>query len=110
MHQTLTAQFRASMNESLDAMLECAKNEILRLMSEADKHKNEGLKQVEAKRAQLEAEIQAMNKHHMADDEVVNLNVGGVNYTTCVSTLRSKPSTFLDAMFSGRYELKKVFL
>ena len=38
-------------------------------------------------------------------ESVVDLSVGGVSLKTSVSTLRSKPGTMLDAMFSGQYEM-----
>eukprot|EP00741_Cyanophora_paradoxa_P006064 tig00000981_g5882.t1 len=38
---------------------------------------------------------------------VVRLNVGGIKYTTALSTLLSKPDSMLCTMFSGRFEVTK---
>lgn len=63
------------------------------------------LAEVEGKRAELDTEIAAMAKVRLNQESQVELNVGGTSFTTSVSTLRHKPGTMLDAMFSGRYPL-----
>lgn len=42
----------------------------------------------------------------MPNDDILELNVGGEEMTTCKSTLCSVPGSMLDAMFSGRHTLK----
>ncbi len=37
----------------------------------------------------------------------IKLDVGGVNYSTSITTLTSQPNSMLEAMFSGRYPIKK---
>src|SRR5688572_2067842 len=36
-------------------------------------------------------------------DRIIDLNVGGVHYTTSLSTLSRFPDSFLEVMFSGRF-------
>ncbi|KAJ1398830.1 BTB/POZ protein [Ochromonadaceae sp. CCMP2298] len=40
-------------------------------------------------------------------ESVVNLNVGGVRYTTSLTTLRRFPDSMIGCMFSGRHALSK---
>ncbi len=37
----------------------------------------------------------------------IKLDVGGVNYSTSITTLTSQPNSMLESMFSGRYPIKK---
>ncbi|XP_019614121.1 PREDICTED: BTB/POZ domain-containing protein KCTD7-like [Branchiostoma belcheri] len=39
--------------------------------------------------------------------EVINLNVGGVHFTTLLSTLRSQKDSMLAGMFSGRHKIQR---
>lgn len=66
-----------------------------------------GRQQLELERKAFEEEATRV-QHVLADSETVMLNVGGVKFTTSVSTLRSAPAPSLfSAMFSGRHTLKK---
>lgn len=40
--------------------------------------------------------------------DIVNLNVGGVKYTTTIETLTSVPESYLSALFSGRWEATRT--
>ena len=46
-----------------------------------------------------------IEEHHATTttSTVVELNVGGIKFTTTISTLTSVPSTYFEAMFSGRH-------
>jgi hypothetical protein len=44
--------------------------------------------------------------YHFADSEI-DLNIGGQNFTTTLTTLTRFPDTMIGAMFSGRHDLKK---
>ncbi len=37
----------------------------------------------------------------------IRLNIGGTTFTTTITTLLSKPGSYLSEMFSGRWEVKK---
>ncbi len=39
--------------------------------------------------------------------DIVELDVGGVRYVTSLTTLRSRPGSMLDAMFSGNYQIEE---
>jgi hypothetical protein len=45
----------------------------------------------------------SMQKHKMAQEGRVELNIGGYHFQTSVQTLRRVPHTFFDAYFSGRF-------
>jgi hypothetical protein len=62
-----------------------------------------GLAMVDARRAELHAEVAAMHKHEEAQEGRVELNLGGCRFQTSVQALRRVPHTFFDAYFSGRY-------
>jgi hypothetical protein len=53
----------------------------------------------------LDAELHARSTVPIAQNGLVVLNVGGQMYHASIATLRSKPGTLLDLMFSGRYDL-----
>jgi arginine utilization protein RocB len=53
------------------------------------------------------SEIQDMKQLHKIQDSQIKLDVGGVHYTTSVTTLTSVPDSMLAAMFSGRHTLHK---
>ena len=64
------------------------------------------LRDAESKHGQLSREISAMSEVHTVQDSVVKLDVGGRVFSTSVHTLRSVPHSMLDAMVSGRFEMK----
>ena len=66
---------------------------------------------VEKERANLKAEVEALNaeKQRMqavkvSDDDIVNLNVGGQKFTTTRATLCQVEGSLLATMFNGRWE------
>jgi N-acetylneuraminic acid mutarotase len=61
------------------------------------------LAEVDARRAELHREIEAMQMHQAKQEGRVELNIGGYRFQTSVQTLRRLPHTFFDAYFSGRY-------
>ena len=85
-----------------------ARTELGRVVAAAEQARARGEAELEAKRAALEAELAAMQRVEYAQDTRVELDVGGRRFVTSVATLRSKPGTMLDAMFSGRYLVDKT--
>lgn len=84
-------------------LMEQTRAEMGRLLEEVERARLQGLAEVEAKRKELDREIQAMEKVQLAQDHRVELDVGGQRFATSLATLRSKPGNMLDAMFSGRH-------
>jgi hypothetical protein len=72
-------------------------------LAEVAEERAKGLADVDAKCAELQREIAAMNAHKEAQEGHVELNIGGYRFETSVQTLRRLPHTFFDAYFSGRY-------
>ena len=72
---------------------------------------DELVKLVESEKAKMKAEIETyeaeklrMKGVEVSGDDIINLNVGGVNITTTRSTLCQVEGSFLASMFSGRWE------
>lgn len=105
--EPLLADLKTKLDGAVEGLLEAAKAEIHTVIAKATELRQVGLAEVAQQRAALEDEMKAMTKFALADDVVVELNVGGTKYTTSVATLRSKPGSMLDVMFSGRYAFKK---
>jgi hypothetical protein len=61
------------------------------------------LAEVDARRADLRREVATMHKHKEAQEDRVELNIGGYRFQTSVQALRRVPHTIFDAYFSGRY-------
>ena len=66
---------------------------------------------VEKERANLKAEVEALNAEkqrmqvvEVSDDDIVHLNVGGQKFTTTRSTLCQVEGSLLATMFNGRWE------
>jgi N-acetylneuraminic acid mutarotase len=72
-------------------------------VAEVAKERAKGLAEVDAQKADLRHEVQAMHKHKEAQEGHIELNIGGRRFQTSVQTLRRVPHTFFDAYFSGRY-------
>ena len=62
---------------------------------------------VEAERAALVRQRQAVADAARESELIIRLNVGGVVYSTSLDTLQKEPESFLAAMFSGRHQLTK---
>ena len=102
--EELTANAQAAVSGLVDR----ARAEVMRLLQAVEQARVVGVAEVEEKRAALEAELQAMQQLQQAQDSRVELDVGGHRYSTSVATLRSKPGSMLDAMFSGRHQLSRA--
>ncbi len=73
-------------------------------MLEAGRREREaGVQEVARLRSELAQEVAAMQQVHNAQRSRVELDIGGTRYVTSVSTLRSRPGSMLDALFSGRH-------
>lgn len=105
-HQLVSA-FETHINAAVKGVLASARQEVKRLVSEIESTRLCGLKEVEEQRALLESEKEAVATIQKTQQVIVELNVGGVHYTTSAATLCKKPGTMLAAMFSGRYEVLK---
>jgi len=55
--------------------------------------------------SEVNLEKAAMEKTHTFQNNMIVLDVGGHRFTTSRQTLTSIPNTYLESMFSGRYEL-----
>ena len=98
-------QLETTLQAELGRFLQSARAKVEQAMDAVAEERDAMLAEVEGKRAELDAEIAAMAKVHLSQESKVELNIGGTSFTTSVSTLRNKPGTMLDAMFSGRYPL-----
>ena len=116
--QTIVGDFERRVLAAATTAVECVKAECQRLRQQTEKERREKLEQtdreckhkqeeVQRLRRELEEEIAAMSKMNEEADGKVVLDVGGHLYPTSVATLRSKPTTMLDAMFSGRYKIPR---
>ena len=81
------------------ALVARARVEVRRLLDEVQVEREAGVREVEQRRAELAAEVAAMERVRVAQDSRVWLDVGGCRFETSVALLRSKPGTMLDAMF-----------
>ena len=79
-----------------------------RMVAETRRECESMLRDAERQHAQLTREIRAMSEVHAVQDSVVKLDVGGHVFSTSVHTLRSVPHSMLDAMMSGRFEMKET--
>ena len=100
-------EFEEKLKVATQSVVECVRAQCRRLVDHVERERALGLGQVEEKRAALAREIQAMRKLQQTQDSKVELDVGGHKYSTSVATLRCKPGTMLDAMFSGRYNVNR---
>jgi hypothetical protein len=62
-------------------------------------------KEVENSARALEEEKQLMQERVGTMEEIIDLNVGGMCFTTTRTTLCSVKGSMLEAMFSGRWQL-----
>jgi hypothetical protein len=99
--------FEDSLQASVAQVVMCARQEYVRVLAAMERERVAGLAELGKERSALDAELRAMQKVQQAQESVVELNVGGQRYSTSLATLRRCPGTMLDAMFSGRYEVKR---
>lgn len=107
MNSQLLTEFESTMKSSIQDMVKRTSSELNRLVQRTHEVRRIAMEEVKRKRSELDAEIQAMHNLNQIQQNMVDLNVGGVHYTTSISTLRRQPNSFLDSMFSGRYELQR---
>jgi nitrate/nitrite-specific signal transduction histidine kinase len=97
-------------NKRLTAALE-EKSKKLQALHQSVEQRGNDLAALEIEVVRTEAALEA---HHKFAEELrlrvgsrVKLDVGGVHFTTSVTTLMTEPDSMLAAMFSGRHELEK---
>lgn len=77
-------------------IVEKAEGDAKLLMTKAEKEKRE-----------WESEKNNIAKTYHFDNNEIKLDIGGLSFTTTLTTLTRFPTTMLGAMFSGRHPLKK---
>ena len=80
-----------------------ARIEVARVLEAGRREREAGVQEVARLRSELAQEVAAMQQVHNAQRSRVELDIGGTRYVTSVSTLRSRPGSMLDALFSGRH-------
>jgi N-acetylneuraminic acid mutarotase len=76
---------------------------VARVLEAGRREREAGVQEVARLRSELAQEVAAMQQVHNAQRSRVELDIGGTRYVTSVSTLRSRPGSMLDALFSGRH-------
>ena len=102
----MEGELRAAMETAIQNIVAAARTRLESLLEEVEQERNEGLAQVQAKRAELEREFEAMQTHQEQTEGRVELEVGGRRFVTSVQTLRRVKGTYFDAYFSGRYAME----
>eukprot|EP01116_Phalansterium_solitarium_P004676 TRINITY_DN15738_c0_g1_i1.p1 TRINITY_DN15738_c0_g1~~TRINITY_DN15738_c0_g1_i1.p1 ORF type:complete len:335 (+),score=120.07 TRINITY_DN15738_c0_g1_i1:146-1150(+) len=77
------------------------------LVRELEETRIEATAQLFEEVTRLKTERDLLAERHVQCEDVVALNVGGVRFTTKLSTLLSHPDSMLSALFSGRHTLPK---
>eukprot|EP01126_Amoeba_proteus_P030736 TRINITY_DN3030_c0_g1_i2.p1 TRINITY_DN3030_c0_g1~~TRINITY_DN3030_c0_g1_i2.p1 ORF type:complete len:332 (+),score=19.94 TRINITY_DN3030_c0_g1_i2:95-1090(+) len=85
---------------SLAQQLEVRSKEVLEYIDSS-------LHSAKEEKQRWEEEKRVMSAKFKIDDNILELNVGGVHYTTYKSVLSQATGTLLEAMFSGRHPLAK---
>ena len=97
----LEEKLRAAAQEAVEGVVARTRQEVKRVLEAAERERAAGVREVARLRAELAQEAAAMQKVQAAHRSRVVLDVGGVRHVTSVATLRSRPGSMLDAMFSG---------
>ena len=97
----LEEQLRAAAQAAVQGVVARTRQEVKRVLEAARREREAGVQEVVRLRAELAQEVAAMQKVQTAHRSRVVLDIGGVRHVTSVATLRSRPGTMLDAMFSG---------
>ena len=92
-----------TLEETFKETMVQTRQEIHRMLQEVTRVRDSGVREVSRLRAELAQEVLAMQKVQTAHLGRVVLDIGGVQHVTSVATLRSRPGTMLDAMFSGMF-------
>ena len=99
---------RAATEAAVRTVVTTAQAQLQVVREAVEQERARGEAELQAKRAALEAEMAAMQQVQATQGSQVELDVGGQHFSTSLATLRSKPGTMLDAMFSGRYLVDKA--
>ena len=97
----LEEQLRAAAQAAVQGVVARTRQEVKRVLEAARPEREVGVQEVARLRAELAQEVAAMQKVQASHRSRVVLDIGGVRHVTSVATLRSRPGTMLDAMFSG---------
>ena len=84
-----------------------ARRELERVAEEGRQENEAGKQEVARLRSEFAQEVAAMQQVQERQRTRVELDVGGVRHVTSVATLRSRPGSMLDALFSGRYNIEE---
>ena len=102
----LEEELRAAAQAAVQGVMARTRQEVQRVLQAALRERDAGVQEVARLRAELAQEVAAMQKVQAAHRSRVVLDIGGVRHVTSVATLRSRPGTMLDAMFSGTCSLR----
>jgi hypothetical protein len=83
------------------------RTQLIGALDDVEEERAKALAEVANEKDDLHREIAAIQKHKVAQQGRVVLDVGGYRYTTSIQTLRRLPGTFFDAYFSGRYAMEQ---
>ena len=103
LHEELTE----AMHAAVRSMMGTARTKLKSVLEAVAAERDRGMAEVEEKRAVLEAELAAMRPIQEAQGSRVELDVGGVRFSTSLATLGSKGDNMLTAMLSGRYAVDR---
>jgi len=92
----------ANTTEALNTMA----NQLKTLAQKQAQELEQQNKQLQQEKTALEKEKQYMKKFQVSDDDIVDINVGGKGFSTTRSNLCRFPGSKLEAMFSGRWNMK----
>ena len=79
-------ELRQGMEAAIQTLVATARTHVEGLLEEAAQERDKGLDQVDAKRAELERELEAMQTHQEQHEGRVELDVGGRRFVTSAHT------------------------
>ena len=97
----------ARARSEVDRVLEAGRREREAGMQGVRREREAGIQEVARLRSELEAEVAAMHQVQQTQRSRVELDIGGIRHVTSIATLRSRPGSMLDALFSGRYAVEE---
>ena len=106
----LEEELRAAAQAAVQGVVARTRQEVQRVLQAALRERDAGVQEVARLRAELAQEVAAMQKVQAAHRSRVVLDIGGVRHVTSVATLRSRPGSMLDAMFSGAASFSRAVL
>ena len=101
--QTLVSLSHSHTHTPTKGVVVRARKEVARVLEAGRREREAGVQEVARLRSELAQEVAAMQQVHNAQRSRVELDIGGTRYVTSRSTLRSRPGSMLDALFSGRH-------